>query len=159
MILVCGERKTIGRSPQADFVIDEPSLSRLHAAVAMSSDGALAVEDLGSTNGVFVNGSRQTSSTLTIGDGVVFGILEYRVEATQEEAQSDFADQTIFRALKLDEPVGSIETVAMAGLLASSRELMACTDLPGLLDRVLDRLQPVLKPDRSAILLFDEASG
>jgi len=43
MILVCGERKTIGRSPQADFVIDEPSLSRLHAAVAMSADGALAV--------------------------------------------------------------------------------------------------------------------
>jgi putative nucleotidyltransferase with HDIG domain len=36
---------------------------------------------------------------------------------------------------------------------------MACTDLPGLLDRVLDRLQPVLKPDRSAILLFDVASG
>jgi hypothetical protein len=159
MILVCGERKTVGRSPQADFVIDEPSLSRLHAAVAMSADGALAVEDLGSTNGVFVNGSRQTSSTLTIGDGVVFGILEYRVEATPEEEPSDFADQTIFRALKLDEPVGSIETVAMAGLLASSRELMACTDLPGLLDRILDRLQPVLKPDRSAILLFDEASG
>jgi hypothetical protein len=125
----------------------------------MSADGALAVEDLGSTNGVFVNGSRQKSSTLTIGDGVVFGILEYRVEPTPEEEPSDFADQTIFRALKLDEPVGSIETVAMAGLLASSRELMACTDLPGLLDRVLDRLQPVLKPDRSAILLFDEASG
>ena len=159
MILVCGERKTIGRSPQADFVIDEPSLSRLHAAVAMSADGALAVEDLGSTNGVFVNGSRQTSSTLAIGDGVVFGILEYRVEATPEEEPPDLSEQTIFRALKLEEPVGSIDAVAIAGLLASSRELMACTDLPGLLDRVLDRLQPVLKPDRSAILLFDEASG
>lgn len=159
MILVCGDRKTIGRSPQADFVIDEPSLSRLHAAVAMGADGVLAVEDLGSTNGVFVNGSRQKSSTLVIGDGVVFGILEYRVEATPEEEVSDFSDQTIFRALKLEEPIGSIDTVAIAGLLASSRELMACTDLPGLLERVLDRLQPVLKPDRSAILLFDEASG
>jgi putative nucleotidyltransferase with HDIG domain len=158
MILVCGERKTIGRSPQADFVIDEPSLSRLHAAVAMSADGALAVEDLDSTNGVFVNGSRQKSSTLAIGDGVVFGILEYRVEATPEE-EPDFSDQTIFRSLKIEEPIGSIDTIAIAGLLASSRELMACTDLPGLLDRVLDRLQPVLKPDRSAILLFDAASG
>jgi len=28
-----GEKRTIGRSPQADVVIDEPSLSRLHAAV------------------------------------------------------------------------------------------------------------------------------
>jgi hypothetical protein len=49
--------------------------------------------------------------------------------------------------------------VAIEGLLATSRELMAFTDLAGLLDRVLDRLQPVLNPDRSAILLFDAASG
>ncbi len=76
-----------------------------------------------------------------------------------EEDTSDFSDQTIFRSIKVEEPIGSIDTVAIAGLLASSRELMACTDLPGLLDRVLDRLQPVLKPDRSAILLFDEATG
>lgn len=93
MILVCGERKSIGRLPQADFVIDEPSLSRLHAAVAMSADGALSVEELGSTNGVFVNGSRQKSRTLAIGDGVVFGILEYRVEVAPEEEPSDLSGQ------------------------------------------------------------------
>ena len=158
MFLVPGERKTIGRSPQADFVIDEPSLSRLHAAVAMTADGGLAVEDLDSTNGVFVNGSRQRASTLAIGDAVVFGILKYHVEEAPAE-ESAFSDQTIFRALKVEEPSGSIDTIAVTGLLASSRELMACSDLPGLLDRVLDRLQPVLKPDRSAILLFDAASG
>jgi len=106
MILVCGERKTIGRSPQADFVIDEPNLSRLHAAVAMSADGALAIEDLDSSNGVFVNGSRQKSSTLAIGDGVLFGILEYRVEATPEEDTSDFSDRTILRSIKVEEPIG-----------------------------------------------------
>jgi HD-GYP domain-containing protein (c-di-GMP phosphodiesterase class II) len=158
MILGFGERRTIGRSPQADYVIDEPSLSRIHAAVAMSEDGALSIEDLGSTNGVFVNGSRQKSSALTIGDGVVFGILEYRVEAAPVEQLEDFSDSTIYRAIKIEEPK-TVDTIAIAGLLASSRELMACSDLPGLLDRVLDRLQPVLKPDRSAILLFDAASG
>ncbi len=61
--------------------------------------------------------------------------------------------------MKVDEPQQHVDAAAIAGLLATSRELMACTDLPGLLDRVLDRLQPVLKPDRSAILLFDAASG
>jgi putative nucleotidyltransferase with HDIG domain len=159
IILARGERKTIGRSTQADYVIDEPSLSRLHAAVATSNEGALTVEDLGSTNGVFVNGTRQQQSLLALGDVVLFGILEYRVEAApEEEKSSDFSDRTIFRSLKV-EPPADIDTIAITGLLASSRELMACTDLPGLLDRVLDRLQPVLKPDRSAILLFDAESG
>ncbi len=64
-----GEKKTIGRSPQADVVIDEPSLSRLHAAVSMTGDGALAVEDLGSTNGVFINRSRQKTGPLAVGRG------------------------------------------------------------------------------------------
>ena len=51
------------------------------------------------------------------------------------------------------------DAVALTGLLATSRELMAFEDLPGLLERVLDRLQPILTPDRSAILLLDRATG
>src|SRR5438105_1573510 len=76
MILNAGERKTVGRSPQADFIIDEPSLSRIHAVVGMSAYCVLSVEDLGSTNGMFINGARQKTSALAVGDGVVFGILE-----------------------------------------------------------------------------------
>ena len=74
-----GERKTIGRSPQADVVIDEPSLSRIHAAVSITPDGALSVEDLGSTNGVFINRSRQKWGPLAEGDHVLFGVLAYLV--------------------------------------------------------------------------------
>ena len=54
-----GEMKSIGRSAQADVVIDEPSLSRLHATVSMTGEGGLEVEDLGSTNGVFINRARE----------------------------------------------------------------------------------------------------
>ena len=154
-----GERKTIGRSPQADVVLDEPSLSRLHAAVQLSADGELSVEDLGSTNGVFVNRARQQSGPLALGDQVVFGILEYRVEEAPVHAILDSDDSTIVRSVRVEEPEKHIDAIAMEGLLATSRELMGFTDLKGLLERVLDRLQPVLKPDRSAILLFDAASG
>jgi hypothetical protein len=154
-----GEKKTIGRSPQADVVVDEPSLSRLHAAVTMSDAGELSVEDLGSTNGVFVNRSRKSNGALAVGDRVVFGILEYLVEEAPAHATLDSFDSTIFRSVRVEEPQQHIDTIAIQGLLATSRELMGCTDLKGLLDRVLDRLQPVLKPDRSAILLFDVASG
>ena len=152
-----GEKKTIGRSPQADVVIDEPSLSRVHAAVRMSADGDLSVEDLGSTNGVFINRTRQTASHLTTGDQVIFGILEYLVE--EAPAVLNAYESTIFRSVKVEEPQKYIDMIAIEGLLATSRELMGFTDLKGLLDRVLDRLQPVLKPDRSAILLFDAASS
>ena len=154
-----GERKTIGRSPQADVVIDEPSLSRIHAAVSMTPDGALSVEDLGSTNGVFINRSRQKSGPLAEGDHVVFGVLDYLVEEAPEAHAFEGLDSTIYRSLKVEDPQWHVNAAAIEGLLATSRELMACTDLAGLLDRVLDRLQPVLKPDRSAILLFDAASG
>jgi HD domain/FHA domain/GAF domain len=154
-----GERKTVGRSPQADVVIDEPSLSRIHAAVSMTTDGALSVEDLGSTNGVFINRARQKAGTLDIGDHVVFGVLDYLVEEAPELHALAVLDSTIFRSVKVEDPQRHVDMSAIEALLATSRELMACTDLPGLLDRVLDRLQPVLKPDRSAILLFDAASG
>jgi two-component system NtrC family sensor kinase len=154
-----GERKTIGRAPQADVVIDEPSLSRVHAAVSMTADGALSVEDLGSTNGVFINRSRQKSGALAEGDHVVFGVLDYLVEEAPEVHAFESLDSTIYRSLKVEDPQRRVDATAIEGLLATSRELMGCTDLAGLLDRVLDRLQPVLKPDRSAILLFDAASG
>jgi len=154
-----GEKKTIGRSPQADVVIDEPSLSRLHAAVSMNGDGNLEVEDLGSTNGVFINRTRLKTGPLAVGDRVVFGILEYLVEEAPSVPPLDSFDSTVFRSVKVEEPQQHVDAAAIAALLQTSRELMACTDLPGLLDRVLDRLQPVLKPDRSAILLFDSASG
>ena len=154
-----GEQKTVGRSPQADVVIDEPSLSRVHAAVRMSANGDLSVEDLGSTNGVFINRTRRKASQLTIGDRVIFGILEYLVAEAPAAAALSASESTIFRSLKVEEPQKHIDTIAIEGLLATSRELMGFTDLKGLLDRVLDRLQPVLRPDRSAILLFDAASG
>jgi HD domain-containing protein/FHA domain-containing protein/GAF domain-containing protein len=154
-----GEKKTIGRSPQADVVIDEPSLSRLHAAVSMNGDGNLEVEDLGSTNGVFINRARLKTGPLAVGDRVVFGILEYLVEEAPAAPALDSFDSTVFRSVKVEEPQQHVDAAAIAALLQTSRELMACTDLPGLLDRVLDRLQPVLKPDRSAILLFDSTSG
>jgi S-DNA-T family DNA segregation ATPase FtsK/SpoIIIE len=74
-----GQSRTIGRSPQADITIDAPSLSRIHARVTVEPDGLLAVDDLGSTNGILVNGREQLSSYLRAGDTVCFGRVEYVV--------------------------------------------------------------------------------
>jgi HD-GYP domain-containing protein (c-di-GMP phosphodiesterase class II) len=155
--LSSGESKTIGRALTADVVIDEPSLSRLHARLSVDDTGRLTIEDLGSTNGILINGEPQNGGRLAAGDHVRFGFLEYLVDAERDAAGLS-SDHTIFR-MPVPDNARAVDRVALEALLATSRELMAFGDLPALLERVLDRLHAIVKSDRSAILLLDPATG
>jgi Protein of unknown function (DUF3662)/FHA domain len=67
------EGAVIGRSRDADVVIDDPNVSRRHAEVRPSG-GSWIVRDLGSTNGVKVNGRRiQGPQSLKPGDTIELG--------------------------------------------------------------------------------------
>jgi hypothetical protein len=64
---------TLGRDPTNEITINEPQVSRLHARVFIR-DGLLIIEDMGSTNGTYVNGVRLTGpQTLTPGDVIGLG--------------------------------------------------------------------------------------
>ncbi len=64
---------TLGRSREADIVIDDANVSRKHAEVRPSG-GSWIVRDLGSTNGVKVNGRRiQGAQSLKQGDVIELG--------------------------------------------------------------------------------------
>jgi predicted component of type VI protein secretion system len=64
---------TIGRSRECDVVLADANVSRRHAELRPSG-GAWVVEDLGSTNGVKVNGRRITAaSALNAGDTIELG--------------------------------------------------------------------------------------
>ena len=64
----------------ADLEIDDPQVSRRHAAVRLAGD-AIEVEDLGSLNGTWVNGSRIDGPTrLAPGDRVRVGDTTFEVE-------------------------------------------------------------------------------
>jgi pSer/pThr/pTyr-binding forkhead associated (FHA) protein len=68
----------IGRGRTADLLLADPTLSRAHAAIGF--DGArFFVQDLGSTNGTFVNGGRQSQSALRDGDEIQIGKVLLRV--------------------------------------------------------------------------------
>ena len=68
---------TIGRGSEADLRINDPGISRLHARVVVKQDAAgevdVSVEDLGSTNGVIVNGQRVTNVALADGSRIEIG--------------------------------------------------------------------------------------
>src|SRR5436309_15551139 len=72
---------TIGREG-CDLVLPDPEVSRRHAAIR-AAGGGLAVEDLDSTNGTFVNDERiEGTRELKDGDVVRIGNTALRIRAT-----------------------------------------------------------------------------
>jgi len=69
----------IGRSPAAGVVINDANVSRQHAEIWRTEQG-IAVRDLGSTNGTFVNGFKIDAVSLSPRDEVAIGSLRFRVE-------------------------------------------------------------------------------
>ncbi len=106
------ERKSIGRTKENDLVIDDASISKIHAAFVLNSDGQLMVADTGSTNGTFINGERIAYGKAFViknGDKLQFGTVAVALEhivgeaenstMTEEfSAQKDYVnfDQTLF---------------------------------------------------------------
>jgi predicted component of type VI protein secretion system len=68
----------IGRHPECDIQIDSRKISRRHCCIALVSD-YLIVRDLGSTNGVRINGVRVVEGRIAPGDEVTIGGNRYRV--------------------------------------------------------------------------------
>jgi hypothetical protein len=68
----------IGRSAANDLVVDDPRASRRHARIAAAA-GGFAIEDLGSSNGTFVNGERVRRAPLAAGVTVTIGGTHLRV--------------------------------------------------------------------------------
>jgi len=108
--LELSEEIVVGRE-DAGLVIDDPEISRRHARVA-PVDGGVVVEDLGSTNGTFVNGERATAPVTLKESGIIrLGTTEVAVhipivavaEATRVRQVSDFQpDVTRARAIPTD---------------------------------------------------------
>jgi FhaA, N-terminal domain/FHA domain len=77
--VLSGSRVVLGRSREADIVLQDPNVSRRHAELRRE-DGAWQIVDLGSTNGIKVNGRRVDSQPLREGDQITIGVTDLTFE-------------------------------------------------------------------------------
>ena len=177
----------VGRSIACDLPVRDPSISRRHAELAIDTSGlSLAVSDLGSMNGTFVNGLRVTTATARPGDQVTFGrsIFELRNETDETlevpaEPAGDALDATILRripiagaadiAARVSEPQGRSrlriggqsqeerQSRRLALFLDIAKELAGQPDLDRLLAKVVDLTCQVMSVDRVALLMLTPA--
>jgi ABC-type multidrug transport system ATPase subunit len=94
-----GRMAIIGRAEGADILLPYPQVSTRHTGVAPTSDGMLAVTDLGSTNGTHVEGKRIPPNTpvkIKPGDRIFIGpyaiFLNLEGNAVRAEVESNGAD-------------------------------------------------------------------
>jgi pSer/pThr/pTyr-binding forkhead associated (FHA) protein len=80
--LLPGSLKTMGRAPRADFVVDAALVSRVHCRFTLNDAGDLELEDLGSTNGTFVNGHKVQKAALNDGDTLTVGRVRFVVNSS-----------------------------------------------------------------------------
>lgn len=117
----------VGRSPDCDLVLADPSVSRRHARL-LPRGGELLVEDLGSSGGTFVNGQRVERAAAGPGDVLRFGPrVEY---AIQPEGAAGGLRRAAARGG--DEGVRHLQT-----LLEVARELASAPVLDEVLEIVL----------------------
>ncbi len=105
----------IGRDPACDVVIDAMEVSRRHARLRRDSSGQWILEDLGSTNGLYVNGKRTESCPIGPGDVLRIGpaylslgpMPESIIQATSSQGPKitveDFGTEVLYDRPKLEE--------------------------------------------------------
>jgi pSer/pThr/pTyr-binding forkhead associated (FHA) protein len=79
-------RVSLGRGPGVDLAFPDPSMSKVHAEVEWSA-GRLRLRDLGSMNGVRVNGAAAQVADLKHGDRFALGEHVFRLVLEQRQRE------------------------------------------------------------------------
>lgn len=106
----------IGRSSELEMVLVEDMVSRRHAKISVES-GDIFLEDLGSTNGSFVNGEKITRTRLAEGDRILIGTSIIKVVASDGSASVHDAKA------KMDAAVSSARPSAASTMTGSIAEI------------------------------------
>jgi Domain of unknown function (DUF4388)/Inner membrane component of T3SS, cytoplasmic domain len=108
----------VGRSSDLDMVLVEDMVSRRHARLTCT-DAQIFIEDLGSTNGTFVNGEKIARASLKEGDRVLIGTSILKVVALDPSAPMPRRAEmpSAARAAQTKTMTGSIDEIPLPDLL------------------------------------------
>jgi diguanylate cyclase (GGDEF)-like protein len=115
------DRMTIGRSIQCDLRIQDDSVSRQHAEIRVTDQGCLIL-DLGSTNGITVNGARIQTHILNSGDTIQIGGYVFRFLA-DDDLESQY-HEAVYSMMTRDGLTGAYNRRYLTEML--EREVARC---------------------------------
>lgn len=174
-----GEERVLGRDPGADLVVMDRSVSRRHCLLRGTGEG-IEVGDLGSVNGVWMDGRRLERVLLGSGDEARLGLLRLLVmempaqtgmipvEGLSEDRSpptrtTGTAPPEAGRAgsqrsvLESDRKVyHGIEKERLALLLETGKSLASTVQVDELLERIVDHLFQIFPVRRAVVALLDE---
>lgn len=125
IIPIAGEGLTIGRDEANTFSLLAHGVSRKHAKIFSGGD-MWGIKDMGSTNGVIVNGARVTETWLRHGDTVEIGNIRYKYldegkEMPEPKVEEDEGDQSE-KTIVMSSPVAAVSPGAVTQEMAPSHE-------------------------------------
>ena len=160
------DRAAVGKLPSNDLQINESSVSRSHCKFIRVGNN-YKLNDLGSTNGTYVNGRRIKEKELKEGDNITIGrtILNY-ARVAEAEKIDDVKDQKISMVVPLSDEfkikqddkqkIDTTELKLLTSLTALGKDLIACTRLEDSFEKVSKLIFQFLNPKRVFIFSCDE---
>ncbi len=145
------ERTTIGRKPHNDFHIDNLAVSGDHAVIVTILNDSF-LEDLGSTNGTFVNGVPVQKHFLQNGDVIEIGKYKMKYVNEQLGEGADFEKTMVLRAPSAAHPPAAPTAPAAPAAPAQKGFGDTQTNLPPHVPPAAAAPQPMPKPPAPAQL-------
>ena len=129
---------TLGRGSDCDIVLDDAAVSRHHARISRDSFGRWIIEDLGSQNGVLVDGQRVRAQALASGQGI--SIRPFTMSLSQEADQEFGPGTSIQSTISIVDKIAEEEIVSREEQATLSPVFMQ--DLKNLTDHLLTLSSP-----------------
>ena len=149
---------TLGRGSDCDIILDDAAVSRHHARISRDSFGRWIIEDLGSQNGILVDGQRIRAQALAPGQGI--NVRPFTMSLSQDSDQEIMPGTSIQSTISIidrnieeeivsrEEQAASLSPVLMQNLnkltdhlltLSSPSDLyyQACSSLAGMLNTLV----------------------
>lgn len=130
---------TLGRGSDCDIILDDAAVSRHHARISRDSFGRWIIEDLGSQNGVLVDGQRVRAQALMSGQGI--SIRPFTMSLSQD------SDQEVVPGTSIQSTISIVDKVADEEIVSREEQAAALSpvfvqDLKKLTDHLLTLSSP-----------------